>query len=112
MVSAKQVGRRRPAFRPQTCWRRGQLFLQMYENLVNDHWIFNAGDDPHCPAACAASLDVDTEDSLEALRPGHCGPAFGGGVLLALVGRFGFAPPPPLAGVTNARCLLLGANRP
>ncbi len=29
MRSAKQVGRRRPAFRPQTCWRQGQLFLQM-----------------------------------------------------------------------------------
>ena len=71
MVSAKQLDRWRPACRPQTCWRRGQLFLQMGENLINDHWIFNAGEslprersecfghDPHRPAAFPASLDVD-----------------------------------------------------
>jgi len=43
MVSAKPVGWRRPAFRPQTCGRRGKLCLQMGENLLNDHRIFNAG---------------------------------------------------------------------
>ena len=94
-VSAKQISRRRPAFRPQTCWRRGQLFLQVGQYLIDHHRIVDAGDDTHRPAAFPAGLDVDIEHSLETFRPPHLCPSLGGGLLLAIVGGFGFVPPPP-----------------
>ena len=46
MVSAKQVGWRRPARRQQIRWNRGVFFLQMGENFLNHHWIFDAYMDP------------------------------------------------------------------
>ena len=95
MVSAKQVGRRRPTFWPQTRWNRGVLSLQMGENLLNDHRVVDAGDDPHRPAAFPAGLDIDIEHPLETLRPAHRCPSLGGSLFLARLGRFGFVPPPP-----------------
>jgi hypothetical protein len=71
MDSAKQVGRRRPACRPQTGWRRCKLFLQVGQYLLDHHRVLNAGEglprehsewfghDPHRPAAFPAGLDID-----------------------------------------------------
>lgn len=71
MVSTKQVGRRRPACRQQILWNRGVLSLQMGENFLNNHWIFDAGDDFHCAAAFPAGFDVDYEYAFQALSPGQ-----------------------------------------
>jgi len=68
MVSAKQVGRWRPAFRQQTRWKRSALSLQMSENLLNDRWVFDAGDHFHRAAAFTTGLDVDAEYSLRKCR--------------------------------------------
>jgi hypothetical protein len=61
MVSAKQVGRRRPAFRPQTCWPPGKLSLYKWVKIFSracpakcfghDHRVFDAGADVHRAAA-------------------------------------------------------------
>lgn len=43
----------------------------MTEDLVDDHQVFNAGNDFHGAAARRAGLNVDVEHPLESLRPGH-----------------------------------------
>ena len=119
-MSTEQTSRRCPAFRPQTCWRQGKLFLQMGENLINDHWIFNAGDDPHRPAAFTAGLDVDIKHPLETSPPGAyfwCAQFIDARRSAGVCSwpasvALGFFPLPRLAGVTAARCLLFGANTP
>ena len=75
MVSAKQVGRRRPAFRQQTRCNRGILSLQMGENLLNDRRVFDAGDHFVCTAAGKVCLNVDIEDLRQPLRQDHNGAA-------------------------------------
>ena len=74
----------------------------MGEDLLDDICILDARDGPHCTAAGRAALDVDPENPLQALRPGHRGAAFRCRRLLRI----------RLAGVTRARYLLLGANTP
>ena len=60
------------------------------------------------PPLALQVLNVDVENALEPLRPSHRCPPF--------CGRWGspftmaFLPLPRFAGVTNAQCLLLGAN--
>lgn len=56
MVSAKQLGRWRPACRQQIRWNRGVFSLQMSENLLNNHGIFDAGDDFHRAAHDTAAV--------------------------------------------------------
>lgn len=75
-----------------SCWG---FSLQAGEYLLNDQWIFNAGDHLDGAATFTAHLDVDIENRLETLRPGHGHAAFGRRFLLPLIGRFGvvaFAP--------------------
>ena len=110
MVSAKQLGRWRPARRQQIRWNRGVPSLQVGENFFNNHWIFDAGDNFHRAAAFPAGFDVDAEYALQVLSPGHGCPRFGGRLVLLLIGRLGYMPLPFLAGVTAARCLLFAAN--
>jgi hypothetical protein len=78
--------------------------LQVIEDLFDHHWVFDAGDNLDSAAAFPAGLDVDIEDPLQTLRPAHRGAAFGRDSLLLPLPRF--------AGVTDARCLLFGANTP
>jgi hypothetical protein len=47
------------------------LLVQVGEYLFDDHWVFDAGDDFHRPAAVVTGFDVDVEDMLQALRPAH-----------------------------------------
>lgn len=49
----------------------------MGEDLLNDVEILDARDDPQRPAASRTGLYLDPEDPFQALRPGHCGAAFG-----------------------------------
>ena len=59
--------------------------------------------------AFTARFDVDIEDALEALRPRHGRPTFGGRLVLRLTRRFGLFAFAPLCRRHHTRCLLLGA---
>ena len=50
--------------------------LKVPEDLLNHHWIFDAGDDLDVAAAVLADLDVGVENALQPLRPGHCRSVF------------------------------------
>lgn len=61
-------------------------------------------------AAGLTGLDVNIEHPLEPLRPGRRGAALGWRWLLSFIVAWHLLPLPRFAGVTRARCLLLGAN--
>jgi len=65
--------------------------LQVVEYLPDHLGIFDAGDDLHGSAAGLASLDIDVEHALEALRPGHDDMAFGGCPFCKSIGSIGIA---------------------
>jgi hypothetical protein len=68
---AEQDGLRRcPAFGPRPV-RGAGLCIQVVENLLDDGRVFDAGDDLHRPTTLDAGLDVDVEDTLQALCPRH-----------------------------------------
>ena len=58
MVSVKQVSRWCPACRQQIRWNQGVLSLQMGENFLNNHSVFDAGDHFGRTAAGTACLNV------------------------------------------------------
>jgi len=55
-----------------------RAFLQMIEDLPDHDGILDTGDDPGGAAAFAACLNLDIEDALQTLRPGHGSTRFGG----------------------------------
>ena len=60
LESAEQAGLRWCS----TVWRqergsRQRFLLQVHQYLLNDQWIFNAGNDPGCTSADTARLNVD-----------------------------------------------------
>ena len=88
--------RRRSARRPPRGFGLRRFRIQVGEDLLDDLRILDARDDPHRPAAGRTGLDIDPEDPLEALRPGHCGAAFGWRRLLRVRGPgMRGAPAPP-----------------
>ena len=64
------AGRWRPAFGKREGFAGFRFALQVIEDLLDYHRIFDAGDDPDLAAAFPADLDVDIENVLQALRPG------------------------------------------
>ena len=53
----------------------GSVFaVQVGENLLDHHRVFDAGDDLYGATAAFAGFDVDVEHPFQALRPGHGGP--------------------------------------
>ena len=60
LESAEQAGlRRRSTVRQQERGSRRQFFFQVRQDLLNDHWVFDAGNDLRCSSADAALLNVD-----------------------------------------------------
>jgi hypothetical protein len=57
------------------------------QDLRDDHWVFDTGDDPHCLTAARAGLDVDAKYPFQALRPDY-----GNAALLAISKRPLWAP--------------------
>ena len=51
----------------------GTLFLiaQMSQNSIDDVLVLNTRNDLDRPAAPTADLNIDVEDTLESLCPGH-----------------------------------------
>ena len=75
MVSAKQVGRWRPACRQQIRWNRGVLSLQMGENFLNNNSVFDAGDHFGRTAAGTACLNVVMNTRASATSSGSSQPS-------------------------------------
>ena len=88
--------RRRPALGQWVEFHQSDLFLQVSEDPLDQHRVFDAGNDFYGAAAFATGLDVDAKYTLQSLRPGHRCPAFRGRLILFVNGDFGFvafAPP-------------------
>lgn len=60
----------------------------MGKYLFDHHRVFDTGDDLDGTTAFATGFDVDIEDALEALCPGHGHVAFGGCLILRLIKHF------------------------
>ena len=50
----------------------------MSQNPVDNVLVLNTGDDLYRSAAMTANLDIDIEDALESLGPGHRAAPFSG----------------------------------
>ena len=58
-MSTRQIIRWRPACRPHRDWIRGSSFSRLDENLLDDHWIFNAGNHlPEPPHSRLVSMSI------------------------------------------------------
>jgi hypothetical protein len=65
----------------------------MGEDLLDHHWILDAGNDFHCAAAFTTCFDIDVEHAFQALCPGHGGAPFGGRwQRIGYLGLVAFAP--------------------
>lgn len=51
--------------------RRACFLLEVFEYLLNNLGIFDAGNDFDLPTAVLADFDINIEDALETLHPGH-----------------------------------------
>ena len=61
------------------CQGRGVPFLiaKMRQNSIDDVLVLDTRNDPHGTTATAANLNVDVENLLESLGPGHGGMTLG-----------------------------------
>jgi hypothetical protein len=76
LESAEQAGPRwRSTVRQQERGSRRQFFFQVRQNLLNDLWVFDAGNDLNSVVAFTARFAVNVEHALEPLRRGHRAPA-------------------------------------
>jgi hypothetical protein len=80
------------------------------EDLLDHHRIVDAGDDLNLAAAALAGLDVDIEHPLQASRLKLMAARRSAGVVSSVA--LALLPLSRLAGVTRARCALLGAKTP
>ena len=95
-ASAEQLSlRRRPTFRQQVCPRRTGSLLQVAKYLLNNYRIFDTSDDLNGTAAFTC-LDIDVEDALEALCPGHGRAPFGRPRVLQCIRQFALIALAPL----------------
>ncbi len=82
--------------------------MEIGENLLNDHWILDAGDHFDGAAACTTRLNVDIENALQPLRPGHGCATFDRRFLLAVIGRYAFVALPPFRRCHQGTVLTVG----
>ena len=83
VLSGEQARRRCPTLRQRAGLVCVGLLLQVIENPLDHHRVFDADNDLHRPAAGRTGLNVDAKDAFQALRPepapdlirGHGGPA-------------------------------------
>ena len=64
-------------FRGAPCAAGFDLILHVIEDLLDHHRAFDAGVDFHGATAVTACLDIDVENTLQALCPGHRRSPFG-----------------------------------
>ncbi len=90
----------------------------MGEYLVNDYWIFNAGDHFDGAAAFTELIDVDIENALQSLSlepapdliRGHGRATFARRVLVCLIARFGLVALTPFGGPYQGTMLAVGGK--
>ena len=78
--------------------RRFSPIFQMVQNLFDDDWVFDAGNHLDRAATLLTGFDIDLENGVEALRPGH------GGVGLSGCPGFVILPAGPVSPVGVRRC--------
>ena len=61
--------------------RLGRFLLKVLENLLNDLGVLDAGNDLDVTAAVFADLNIDAENSLKSLHPGHGSMALSGALV-------------------------------
>ena len=49
----------------------GRFLLKVFEDLLNDRWVFNAGNDFDVTPAVLTDFDIDIEDAFEPLHDFH-----------------------------------------
>jgi hypothetical protein len=60
LESAEQAGlRRRSTVRQHKRGSRRQFFFQVHQDLLDDHRVLDAGNDPGCSSTDSARLNVD-----------------------------------------------------
>jgi len=82
----------------------------MGEYLLDNHGIFNAGDHFDAAATFSEGLDIDAEDALEVLRPGHGRAAFGWRLAFRLIRQFGLIALTPFSGRHQRSVLAVGGE--
>ena len=89
LESAEQAGlRRRSTVRQQQRCSRRRFFLQVRQDLLNDHRVLDAGNDPGCTSTDSARLNINLENPLQPLRPGHGRMTLNGYLLLLAIRCF------------------------
>ena len=78
-----------PTFRQQSCCCRSFIAIQVGEYLLNNRWVFDAGDDLDITTALSAGFNINVKHALQALCPGHCCVAFGRSLVLLVACRLG-----------------------
>ncbi len=113
-VSVEQTRlRQRPSFWQSGAFWWNVLLVQVSEDFLDHRRILDAGNDPDGATAGSAGLDVDVEHPFQALRLSLIDARRSLGVFSCPSSHaLGLLPFPRFAGVTRARCLLLGANTP
>lgn len=82
----------------------------MGEYLLDHHGVFNAGDHFHDAATFATCLDIDVENALQSLRPGHGCATFGLRLVLRFIGRLGLAASATPGGRHQSAVLAIGGK--
>ena len=85
-----------------------RILFQAHQPLLNDHWIFNAGNDLGAVFTDSASLNINAEYSLEPLGPGHRRMTLNRELLALDIRCFKLSPLLRFARVSSARSLLFG----
>jgi hypothetical protein len=89
------------------------IALEVGQDLLNHHRVFDAGGDLDAAAAGLAALDVDVEYALEALSLRLIAARRSAGdVSSGACDALALLPLPRLAGVTRARCALILIEAP
>ena len=82
---------------------------QVIEDFLDHHRVFDAGNDLNGAAAFTAGFNVDVEEALAALCPGHRCPTFDG--RLRLIGCIDFVALAPLSGRHHSTVFAVGCRR-
>ena len=54
------------------------LFAKMRQDAIDNVLVLNTGDDLYRSTAAITNVNVDIEDAIESLGPGHCDVPFSG----------------------------------
>ena len=82
----------------------------MIQYPIDDVLVLDTRDDPDRSATKTADLDVDVENALQSLRPGHGCATFGLRLVLRFIGRLGLAASATPGGRHQSAVLAIGGK--